>query len=97
MNADKNNTQLPQSSVSKSVMVSELRKGNLILGNYENEEDEKINSTICTFLGYDPFNNYFWVENKEGIEEFCNFQGVPALKAVWDYKRRNFQISNNLN
>ena len=44
MNADKNNTQLPQSSVSKSVMVSELRKGNLILGNYENEEDEKINS-----------------------------------------------------
>ena len=80
MNADKNNTQLPQSSVSKSVMVSELRKGNLILGNYENEEDEKINSTICTFLGYDPFNNYFWVENKEGIEEFCNFQGVPATE-----------------
>ena len=102
MNADKNNTQLPQSSVSKSVMVSELRKGNLILGNYENEEDEKINSTICTFLGYDPFNNYFWVENKEGIKEFCNFQGVPAteerlkelgFELFYDGNYKRYQIS----
>lgn len=36
MNADKNNTQLPQSSVSGSVMASELRIGNLLL--FEDEQ-----------------------------------------------------------
>lgn len=72
--------QLPQNAVMQSVIASELRIGNLVFGNYENEEDETIHSTVCKILGYDPFNNYYWVENKQGIEEFCNFQPIEITE-----------------
>jgi len=77
------NAQVPQcdkTAVMQSVIASELRIGNLVFGNYENEEDEIIHSTVCKILGYDPFNNYYWVENKQGIEEFCNFQPIQITE-----------------
>ena len=64
------------------IKSQELKSGNIILGKYINEEDEKVNTTICTFLGYDPFNNYFWVENKDAIEDFCGFDPIP-LSEEW--------------
>ena len=74
--------QLPQDAVMQSVLISEndFRVGNLFYGNYETEEDEKIHSVICKILGYEPFDSYFWVENKEGIEEFCSFQKIPITE-----------------
>jgi len=99
------NAQVPQcdkTAVMQSVIASELRIGNLVFGNYENEEDETIKSTVCEILGYDPFNNYYWVENKQGIEEFCNFQGIPATESrlielgfekVYDGNYKRYQIN----
>jgi hypothetical protein len=76
------NKALSQTSVMQSVLISEndFRVGNLFYGNYETEEDEKIHSVICKILGYDPFDSHFWVENKEGIEEFCSFQKIPITE-----------------
>jgi hypothetical protein len=71
--------QCVQTDVMQSVLISEkdFRIGNLFFGNYETEEDEKIHSVVCKLLGYDPFNSFYWVENKDGIEEFCSFQKIP--------------------
>ena len=83
MNTNKTQTeQLTQDAVMQSVLISEndFRVGNLFYGNYETEEDEKIHSVICKILGYDPFDSHFWVENKEGIEEFCSFQKIPITE-----------------
>jgi hypothetical protein len=76
------NKALSQTSVMQSVLISEndFRVGNLFYGNYETEENEKIHSVICKILGYDPFDSHFWVENKEGIEEFCSFQKIPITE-----------------
>jgi hypothetical protein len=83
MNTNKTQTeQLTQDAVMQSVLISEndFRVGNLFYGNYETEEDEKIHSVICNILGYDPFDSHFWVENKEGIEDFCSFQKIPITE-----------------
>ena len=83
METNKTHTeQLTQVAVMQSVLISEndFRIGNLFFGNYETEEDEKIHSVVCKILGYDPFNSFYWVENKEGIEEFSSFQKIPLTE-----------------
>jgi hypothetical protein len=73
------NTQLPQCDKT-TVVPSDLRIGNLVFGNYENEEDETIQSTVCKILGYDPSNNYYWVENKEVLKNFVIFKEYQQPK-----------------
>jgi hypothetical protein len=63
-------------------MELKYNNGNLIFGIYENEDDDKKESTICTVLGYDPFNNFIWVENLEKIEEFTELKPIP-LSVDW--------------
>jgi len=79
----------------QSVLISEkdFRVGNFFYGNYEIEEDEKIHSVICKILGYHPYNSFFWVENKEGIEEFCSFQKIPITEE-WLFKLGFFKYNN---
>jgi hypothetical protein len=60
--------------------IEELRYGNLIFGVYEKEEEQGEFQAECTFLGYDPFNNFFWVENLDGIEEFGRFEPIPLTE-----------------
>jgi hypothetical protein len=58
----------------------ELRCGNLIYGIYEKEEIEGEFKSVCAFLGYDPFNDYFWVESEDGVEEFSGFEPIPLTE-----------------
>jgi len=64
------------------IQPQELRIGNHIFGIYENEEDSIKHKTICKFLGYGPFNNYYWVENKERIEEFIEFEPIELTEEI---------------
>lgn len=77
----------------KELIKTKATNGNYIYGNYENEENEKINSVVCEIIGYDPFDDYYWVKNKEGIEEFCDFEPIP-LTEEWLLKF-GFEKSNN--
>lgn len=66
--------------MSELIQENDFRVGNLFYGNYENEEDEKIESVVCKILGYDSFDNFYQVENEGEIEEFCSIQKIPLTK-----------------
>lgn len=66
--------------------ANELRQGNLILGVYEQEIDRGngiIEDVECedvvTFLGYDPFEKYFWVEGG-GVDDYDKFNPIPLTE-----------------
>jgi len=78
--------------------VEELRKGNYILGYDETEidrgngiyEDIEIEE-IVQFIGYDPFEGWFWTEGGDR-EEYRHFQEIPLtedwlLRLGFDYVR----------
>jgi hypothetical protein len=56
--------------------AKELRSGNYILGLYQNEEDDLINETICEFKFYNCYDNFYWVESKDGVEEYIGFKPI---------------------
>jgi len=66
--------------------VEELRKGNYILGCDETEidrgngiyEDVEIEE-IVQFIGYDPFEGWFWTEGGDR-EEYRHFQEIPLTE-----------------
>lgn len=63
--------------------VKELRQGNLIFGLYENEDCEEIYKTECSFLGFNPFDNYIFVDSKSiGFDEFVGFEPI-TLTEEW--------------
>lgn len=62
------------------IKENELRSGNLILGFFEYEEDDRIYKCICEFLGYTPFSNYFHVKGEIYIEEFTKFDSIPLTE-----------------
>ena len=64
------------------IKENELRSGNLILGFYEYEEDNRIDKCVCEFLGYTPFSNYFNVKGEIYIEEFTKFEPI-SLTEEW--------------
>jgi len=68
--------------VTPSFLISknDFRVGNFFNGTYENEINNKIETVVCEILGYDPFSDYYWVENKEGIVDFRNFQKIHLTK-----------------
>ena len=66
--------------------ANELRPGNLILGVYEQEIDrgngiiEDVEyEEVVTFLGYDPFEEYFWVEGG-GVDDYDIFNPIPLTE-----------------
>lgn len=66
--------------------ANELRQGNLILGIYEQEIDrgngiiEDVEyEDVVTFLGYDPFEKYFWVEGGE-VDDYDRFNAIPLTE-----------------
>ena len=66
--------------------ANELRQGNLILGSYEQEIDRGngiIEDVECedvvTFIGYEPFEKYFWVEGGE-VDEYDKFNPIPLTE-----------------
>lgn len=66
----------------EKVNVSELRIGNIINGVYQLEESNDMHCSICKFLGYHPFDNYIYVESKDGTEEFIQFQPIPLSEEI---------------
>lgn len=66
-----------------------LKYGNIVFGVYQNEDGDKTEETICTVLGYDPFNNFLWVENKDKIDEFTEFK--PILLSVDWLRKANYK------
>jgi len=64
------------------IQSNELRSGNLIIGTYENEDDNLIHETICTFKFYNCYDNYYNVESKDGIEEFTSFKPIPITEEI---------------
>jgi hypothetical protein len=59
--------------------ISKLQNGALVYGLYQ-EEDEIVYKTICKVKGYDPFNNFLWVDSKDEIEEFIGFEPIPLTE-----------------
>ena len=64
------------------IQSNELRSGNLIIGTYENEDDNLMHETICTFKFYNCYDNYYNVESKDGIEEFTSFKPIPLTEEI---------------
>jgi hypothetical protein len=60
--------------------ISKLQNGALVYGLYQKEEDETVYKTVCKVKGYDPFNNFMWVESQEGIEDFISFEPIPLTE-----------------
>jgi hypothetical protein len=65
--------------------ASELRIGNLIYGIYENIEDEVDQKSenvkdIVNFIGYDPWDNFFWVEGTINAEFYESFEPIPLTE-----------------
>jgi len=64
------------------IQSNELRSGNLIIGTYENEDDNLMHETICTFKFYNCYDNYYNVESKDRIEEFTSFKPIPLTEEI---------------
>ena len=60
--------------------ISKLQNGALVYGLYQEEEDETVYKTVCKVKGYDPFNNFMWVESQKGIEDFISFEPIPLTE-----------------
>ena len=60
--------------------ASELRIGNFIIGTYENEDDNLVHETVCEFKFYNCYDNYYWVESEDLIEEFTGFKPIPITE-----------------
>ena len=66
----------------KKINVSELRLGNVINGVYQLEESNDMHYTLCSFSGYNTFDNYVHVESEDGIEEFIHFEPIPISEEI---------------
>jgi hypothetical protein len=60
--------------------AKEFRSGNFIIGLYQNEEDDLINETICEFKFYNCYDNFYWVESKDGVEEYIGFKPIELTE-----------------
>ena len=60
--------------------ASELRIGNFIIGTYENEDNNLVHETVCEFKFYNCYDNYYWVESEDLIEEFTGFKPIPLTE-----------------
>ena len=60
--------------------ASELRIGNFIIGTYESEDDNLMHETICEFKFYNCYDNYYWVESEDLIEDFTGFKPIPITE-----------------
>jgi hypothetical protein len=65
--------------------ANELRIGNLIYGIYENIEDEADDTgnqikEVVEFIGYDPWQNFFWVEGSINTEFYESFEPIPLTE-----------------
>lgn len=62
----------------------QLRKGNLIKGVYYTEgfddDDNEPKESICEFLGYDPWDDRYWVHSKGIADEFDRFEPIPLTE-----------------
>ena len=64
----------------------ELRSGNLLYGIYENigveanQETTEKRKDIVKFIGYDPWQNFLWVEGTINAEFYEEFEPIPLTE-----------------
>jgi hypothetical protein len=54
--------------------ANELRIGNLIKGHYDDKSD------IVKVIGYDPWENFIWVEGSLNAEFYEEFSPIPLIE-----------------
>lgn len=59
---------------------NELRIGNFIIGTYENEDNNLVHETVCEFKFYNCYDDFYFVESLDLIEDFTGFKPIPITE-----------------